>query len=124
MPRRIRGQVGFAKVDPIHVQKAGREGNTGRDRQAHPWTDRLFDQNGIEAQIAAGTDFASFFAAPRGGNRRPPGSRSSQSWGLRRMGSQGLILQEISRPRIKPARPPVFLPSRPNTGPELREQFA
>ncbi len=63
MPRKPIGEISFAQVYPMYVQKAERKGRTKDEVDLVIRWLTGFDQAGIEAQIAAGADFASFFAA-------------------------------------------------------------
>lgn len=66
MPRKTIGEISFAKVYPMYVQKVERKGRTKNelDEVIHWLTG--YDDKGMKAQIAKDADFATFFAeAPR-----------------------------------------------------------
>jgi len=62
MPRQQFGEMKFAKVYPLYVQKAERKGRT-RDEvdQIIRWLTG-YDQTGLLEQIELGNDFETFFA--------------------------------------------------------------
>lgn len=62
MPRKTIGEISFAKVYPMYVQKVERKGRTRAelDEVIHWLTG--YDRSGLDAQIAKDADFAGFFA--------------------------------------------------------------
>ena len=62
MPRNTIGEIAFAKVYPMYVQKVERKGRTQAEvDEAIRWLTG-YDNAGIADQIARETDFATFFA--------------------------------------------------------------
>ncbi len=62
MPRKTIGEISFAKVYPMYVQKVERKGRSKAELEAVIAWLTGYDAAGIEAAIASDADFASFFA--------------------------------------------------------------
>ena len=62
MPRKPSGQMIFAKVYPLYVQKAERKNRTKEDVDEIICWLTGFDQAGLEGQIEQENDFETFFA--------------------------------------------------------------
>src|SRR5687768_16675545 len=72
MPRMKMGQIKFAKVYPMYVQKVERKGRTKEELdELIAWLTG-YDRAGIEDQIARDTDFEVFFAEAPALNANAP----------------------------------------------------